>query len=313
MMYYDRALPETVFGQVCSTDFFHRLFALVRSQWGEDVVVHVEFRRNNDDRRWGSVKFYVGRSSLLEVIATAKGKLILSANDRYKGVAPGLFGPHFSSAGLDEIIADVEGYMRAVVGSVSTQFTEGEGRIHGGFVRRYGQGHQAHDPFVAADKEVVVGARGGAFTEELCTRFGKAHRELDSIGVLADGNIAVVELKKEKESVELAAYQAATHVLTFQRLIGDQRQRESDYEFGKIVNKLIEQKETAGLLPEHAFRARPGAVLVPVIAAPNKEPDWAKQWRSGLRQAVQKHNVLLDGLQLWKLSGTGEIEEAVTA
>jgi hypothetical protein len=315
-MYYDRTLPERYVVLLREQPFFRMVLGLVRSPWGGQVLAHVEFRRSQG-RKWGSVKLYAGRSSLLEIIANADDTFTLSADDKYTATATDLFGPRFSSAELNEITAAVEKYLRDVCSSVGTQFTGGEGRVHAGFVRRYGLDHQVSDCFLALDKEVRVGfaakAETATFESELCQRFGKAHRELDSIGVLAAGNVALVELKKEKESMEVAAIQAATHVFTFRRLTNEQEQREQSLDLGRTIKLLVEQKKSVGLLPEHAFEASAGAALVPVIAAPDTRRDWETQWRLGLRQVMERHGNLLAGLRLWKLSSEGVIEEDVVA
>ena len=316
VMYYDRSLPDDSFRVFSQSRFSARLFGLLRSPWGARVLAHVEFRRSNSQRhKYGSVKLYVGRSAVLEVIAGADTTFMLDADGKYTALAPDLFGQRRTPEAMDEFACAVEEYLENVVSMVGPQFTEGEGRVHAGFVRRYGLDHRTDDLFVAVDKEIKVGfaakAETDAFTAELRDRFGKAHRELDTIGVLSDGNIGIVELKNEKESVEVAAVQAATHVLTFQRLVADQREREPAFDLGTTLNKLIEQKVGVGLLPELAYRAKPGATLVPVVAAPDGKPGWDARWRSDLRRALGEHGDLLAGLQLWKLSPDGEVVDVV--
>ena len=311
-MYYDRALPEPTVRLVGASSVAKRLVSLVRSAWGVEHLAHVEFRRSNSQKhKHGSVKLYVGRSAVLEVLAGADHTFVFDAHTKYTTLAPDLFGHRRTAAATDRLAPAVEEYLRNVASVVGPQFTEGEGRIHGGFVRRYGLDHRQDDLFLAVDKEIRVGfaakAETDAFTAELRDRFGNAHRELDSLGVLADGDIAVGELKKEKESIEVAAVQAATHVLTFQRLVAEQRAHDAAFDLGGTLNKLIEQKVAVGLLPEHAVRAKPGAALVPVIAAPDGAPGWKARWRSGLQRALAGHGDLLVGLQLWRLSPDGEI------
>lgn len=315
-MYYDRTLPERYIGLLREHLFFRMVIGLVRSPWGVAMRAHVEFRRS-DGRKWGSVKLYAGRTSLLEIIANADDTFTLSADAKYTAAAADVFGPRFSPTALNEIAASVEDYLQAVCSTVGKQFTEGEGRVHAGFVRRYGLDHRGTDLFVAVDKEVKVGfaakAETNAFEDELRQRFGKPHRELDSIGVLADGNIAVVELKKGTESVEGAADQAATHVHTFQRLVVEHLERDPGFHLGATINRLIEQKVAVGLLPPHAFKAKEDATVVPVIAAPDGRSGWETAWKSGLSRAMEKHGDLLGGLRLWKLSGDGVIEADVAA
>lgn len=314
-MYYDRSLPDEYVELLRNNSFFLRLIELVRSPWGSDSLAHIEFRRSNGIRR-GAVKVYLGRSSVLEIRAKADGTFGLQADARYEPVAANLFGRSFDSASLENLTTAVEEYLFKVRGHVGAQFTEGEGRVHAGFVRRYGLNHRADDPFVAVDKEIRVGfsakTETAAFESGIRHRFGEVHRELDSLGILARGDIALIELKKEKESIETGAMQAATHVLTFQTLLAAQQQTNAAFDLAATINVLLEQKVLVDLLPEHACRGRPHAQLVPVIAAPDRRTDWQTVWTAELQPVRVRHGDLLSDLRLWRLSDDGEVvEEAI--
>lgn len=299
-MDYDRTLGSAFVAALQTNPCLVRLVSLSRSPWGEEVLAHVEFRRGS------SLQVYVGRTALLTVEATARGRFKLSAHPKYASLASDLLGQSYGDAELGAMADELEGYLRKAAAAASRSFTAGEGGVHAGFVRRYGQGFVTADPFLSVDKEIRVGFSNRdetrAFERELQARFGRAHRKLDSLGVLDDGNIGVVELKAENESLEVAAVQAATHVFTLNHLLEDGLR--------ETLDALITQKVAVGLLPEHARRVASEAELVPVIAAPDSRADWAVAWKNGVDPVVATHPQLLRGLRMWRLSPGGDVVEA---
>lgn len=288
-MYYDRVpTPE--------------LRALLRPggalRWLAELALanpgmHLQFRRSRGDRAHGSVQLYLGRTSPLEVVARPSGRFRLSAHATYRALAPELFAGDLVAADLTASRGPLERYLRRVEEGAATAFTDGEARAQVGLLRRYGPFARQGDPFVALDAEVVVGfdsrperARYEAAARAELGLFA-THRELDVLGVLADGAVALVELKAPGADLDVAIAQAASHVHRFARMhLGWER---------RGVEALARAKHEAGLLPFAPAVASPPR-LVPVVAA----PDLPSAWRPA-------RPVLAAGVRLWELDEQGTI------
>lgn len=198
-------------------------------------------------------------------------------------------------------------------------FTEGEAVSHNGLMRRYGIDFRADDPFVAVDSEVAFGFRpddnyptGTAHKESYkATAAGvrglpagvSPLRKLDALGVLPNGDVAVVEVKGPGGDLAEAARQAAAHVYNLGKLM-----QASGVDLAAVLNRMAAQKAQLGLVPRGTYLAARHPRLVPIIAAPDTDADWSTRWTAAV-DPVRKTSSYLDGLRLWRLSETGTILE----
>lgn len=179
-------------------------------------------------------------------------------------------------------------------------------------MRRYGLLHESEDALLAVDSEVRLAFNSKAEREkyeaEARQRLGlsptaRFPRKLDALGVLRDGDLALVEVKQEREGLVDAVTQTAAHMLRFSEL----RQEPT---LSSVVNEMITQKASCGLLPSNVtLRAAPPLRLFPIIAAPDARTDWLERWREQVCPRLEGYHGLLDALRLWRVSEEGEILE----
>jgi hypothetical protein len=260
-----------------------------------DAGMHLQLRRSRTSRPRGSVQLYLGRTSPLEIVAGAAGLVRLGAHRTYRPLDPGLFERAWASRDLVALVPRLRGFVDGVRALAARSFTEGEARAQVGLLRRYGPLARRDDPFVALDSEAVIGfdstpARQ-AYEQRLRADLALAdvHRELDVLGVLADGSVALVELKAADADLDVAVAQAASHVHRFARLPAGWEARG--------LGGLAEAKVALGLLPFAPRFAAP-LRLVPVVAA----PDLPSHWRPARPD-------LAAGVLLWRLDAAGQIVE----
>ncbi|MFZ5476681.1 MAG: hypothetical protein ACOZNI_07900 [Myxococcota bacterium] len=290
-MYYDRVpVPE--------------LLALLHPggpiRWLVDLAVaepgmHLQLRRSRGGRARGSVQLYLGRTSPLEVVAASAGLFRLGTHRTYAVLDPELFARDRTYGEVGGLRPRLEAFVRGVQRTAAASFTDGEAVAQVGLLRRYGPLARAGDPFVALDSEVVIGfdSRPDRDRYEASLRadlqLRDVHRELDVVGVLADGSVALVELKAPGGDLHVAVAQAASHVHRFSRLPAGWEVRG--------LGALAEAKRALGLLPYAPVVAVPPR-LVPIVAAPDLPATWCP-----LRPD------LAAGVRLWRLGGGGEILE----
>jgi hypothetical protein len=213
---------------------------------------------------------------------------------------------------LQELRPAIEQYLRAAASAASTHWVDQESRVHAGLMRRYGLLASASSAFVIFDREVVLGhadAEGrGLVTDQLRTMGlsakGRISRELDAIAVLPGPEIGLIEIKSDERHVEAAASQVAIYLERFERLRRTQESLEG-------LRDLVTQKVRIGLVPGVA----PAAQLTddtpfrPIVAMPGKVEGWPDTWRRRLAGGQKS----LPGLELWRVSKDGEVEERARA
>jgi hypothetical protein len=312
-MYYDRRLPTDLLSLLAEGSPLSWMVGHVRSDWGQDNLAHLQFRRANGNRAKGGIQLYLGRTSPLEVVGKTTGHVELAADPFYRGITPSLFGRRIPILELPAVGADLDVHLREAARLTNPSFLGGEAVSHAGMMRRYGTGHGRGDPLLAVDSEIRVGfgsmAERTISEDDLRSRLrllGKDDlpRKLDTLGILGDGNIGVVEVKDEHGDLVRAVVQVAAHMFTFTRLSA-----ETGYDLGKVITGTADQKASVGLLPKNFGRLNGKPKIVPVIAAPESRATWVSDWLSETQAVRAAHAGLLDGLRFWKLSPQGEVLE----
>jgi hypothetical protein len=313
-MYYDRTIPDELLNLVKLDGSLHWVVDLVNSPWGVERNAHIQFRRDAKNQPLGSVHVYLGRTAILKIEGRAKGRVGFHAADSYQEIYASLqrwplFRGTFSAAELAGLKDELNGYLCDVGAQARQEFVGGEGASHGGLMRRYGSGYQPGDPLLAVDSEVRCGFDSikertdsrSLLAAELGVGSPKGlPTKLDTIGVLRDGSIGVIEVKDQKGDMRRAIVQAAAHVGTLGKT-------ERKY----LVNGLhglMAQKVASGLLPQ-SIEIQADAELVPIIAAPDTREKWFEIWRDATVSVRKKHAAQLAGLRFWLLSESGELVE----
>ena len=189
-----------------------------------------------------------------------------------------------------------------------------------GMMRSYGLFHSVADPLIAVDSEIEIGFRkdkNGPYKngtehkkkdkldlKRAIPSLKRNHKKLDTLAVLPDGDVALVEVKDEGGDILCALQQAAVHMHRFQALM-----RTPGFSLHTIVEGIIDQKVRVGLLPPHAIGVlseTPG--LIPVVAAPDK-PDrgWVNKWLTPEAKLFIASTPLLKNLRFWCLSPKGDL------
>ena len=317
-MYYDRQLQDQVLKLIKPTGPLHWLVRFVKSSPHH----RLDFRKTKNE--YGTIELYVGRTSPVKIIGRKSGsKIKLDADAGYKLLSPSLFritDPHHKDL-ENEIRKHINLVTDPKINKALKSFTEGEAVSHMGMMRRFGLFHRPNDPLIAVDSEVRIG-----FVSKLEQKKHKKqkktdipgtgeHIKLDTLGVLPTGALALIEVKDEVKGkgkggdILCALEQVAVHVYRFNKLISP------DYDIHSQVKGMIEQKVLVGLLPSSASGVLSDEPkLIPVIAAPDKRPDWAAHWRTTLMEALQQtpeFKPLLHDLRFWCLSPEGDLMEEV--
>lgn len=314
MMYYDRRIGSELVELLAAEGPLSWILSYVRST----ANTRFDFRREDGARKHGALQLYVGRTSPLEIVSKAGGRVRIDAHDVYREISPELFGT-YDPLEWERVAPALRQHLDAVESRYSSQLTEGEAITHTGLTRCYSLDFSRGDRLVTVDSEVVVGFRG-----DERYRTGTAHRralaeaareaanlsksdglprKLDTIGVLPLGDVALVEVKAEGGDLMRAAKQAAVHVFNFQALMA-----QDDYDLSRMLNGMIDQKAEIGALPSSAYRVCRSPRLVPVVAAPDADPDWANRWLDQTAAYLERTH-LLRGIRFWRLSGDGVVEE----
>jgi hypothetical protein len=330
MMYYDRRLEDHVCDLLAAGEPLHWLIDFVKSNENH----RLDFRRADGGRHYGTLQLYVGRTSLLEVIGTRDpDKFKLAANARYRKCSPGLFlDPEkrnvvVSRARLGNMENDLRDHIQQVTNpktsahkNVLKSFTKGEAVSHMGMMRRYGLLHSVGSRLIAVDSEIEIGFRkdkNGPYKngtehknkdkldlKRAIPSLKRNHKKLDTLAVLPDGDVALVEVKDEGGNILCALQQAAVHMHRFQALM-----RTPDFNLHTIVEGIIDQKVRVGLLPPHAIGVLSETpALIPVVAQPDK-PDrgWVDNWLTPEAKLFIANTPLLKNLRFWCLSPKGDV------
>lgn len=85
-MYYDRRLPTDLLSLLAEGSPLSWMVGHVRSDWGQDNLAHLQFRRANGNRAKGGIQLYLGRTSPLEVVGKTTGHVELAADPFYRGI-----------------------------------------------------------------------------------------------------------------------------------------------------------------------------------------------------------------------------------
>lgn len=321
MIYFDRRLPGPLLDLLKRDGPASWLVPLVRSGLDADVRPHIQFRRNQGKRSYGSIQVYFGRTSPLEILGISKNRIAFRGDKGYIALSRELFEMNVSPDELLTLRPRIEAHLQASCQRVlrtSLAFVRGEAICHAGMLRRYGQDFVAGDQFVAVDSEVRAGFDSASqqhkFEEQersaLGFRSGDFPRKLDAAVVLASGDLGVVELKAKGEGLRRAALQAAVHVGVFSEL---RSQRGSPY-LVNVINSMLEQKASVGLLGHGRFPSlSDGFKIVPIVAVPEQREDWTDLWRKELASVLQTTGSRLAGLRLWQLAQDGILIQDVAA
>ena len=121
--------------------------------------------------------------------------------------------------------------------------------------------------------------------------------------MLPTGDVALVEVKKARGDISRALLQAAVHMVRFSCLL-------AKGSLGTAICKLLEQKQTTGVLPNGTPALREAFRLVPWIAAPDQSADWPSGWLRAVENCDSNLDSFLSGLTLVRLSPCGRILDA---
>ncbi|MBU0553530.1 hypothetical protein KKB55_13220 [Myxococcota bacterium] len=312
MMYYDRSVSNDLLDAAMPGGPLGWLVPWVRS----DPETRLDFRREDGERKHGGLQVYVGRTSPVEFLGRTGRRVKITAGEEYRAGTPHphIFATH-GAAALGPLQGDIEAHIAACRARMPAAFTSGEAVAHNGLMRRYGLSFRAKAPFLAVDSEIAFGFRGDASYPN-----GTAHkrdykvkasrdpdlpagisplRKLDTLGVLPDGGIAIVEVKDVGGDLAEAARQVAAHVYNLRQL------GQGGGDIVGVMSRMIRQKIALGLIPKGAYQPSPSARLIPVIAAPDARPNWVDHWSTAI--APLRPSCYLNGLQLWRLSPRGEV------
>lgn len=315
MMYYDRRIDASLLAQIAADGPLHWLIDFVR----DDKVARLDFRKALGPQNHGSIQLYMGRTSALELQWRLGNKVKLVANAKYAKLTPDLFRTARVEE-LAELETTIRKHLKACRDQAASHLIEGEAEVHAGMMRRYGLLADPQLAVLAVDSEAVIG-----FAKDDSYNTGTAHkaayntslkgdlfprrsvrmpRKLDVVGVLPDGHVALIEVKGAAGDLLRAAHQAAVHMHRFTALA-----QQSGNDVAQILNGLIEQKISVGLIPntiELRVQSRPN--FVPIIAAPDDQASWEEAWLKKTNDFI-KSTPTLKHVRFWRLSSTGEIKE----
>lgn len=317
-MYYDRTLPTEVIDALKEGGSLAWLSKRLKEEPGLGPLAHVEFRKDRRAERHGCVTLYLGRTTPIRFRYRGNGLYDLDAHAKYKKLSPMVFRGTMNEADFEEIRPHFEKHMTKVADAfghdVSAAFIEKEAIVHAGLVRRYGHRHKEGDPFTAIDTEIVFEFPSASTKDHFEAKMAtivklppgvELPRELDVLGILANGDIGIVEIKEKDKEGKLdlagAVGQVAAHVYRFREHARLRSAKPID-----VITQMRAQKVAAGFLPAHVESIAPHATFVPIVAAPDTREDWKDHWLRETEEARRNNADLLTGLRFWRLSGEGE-------
>ena len=314
-MYFDRHIDDELARAIGAGRSLSWLMDHVCSDEGRKCHAHVQFRRDRGARRYGSIQLYWGRTSPLEFRLRRGRQVLLSADTSYKAVSGQLFA---KPVGIDQLGALEEG-LRAHLARIQKfladspqrrqSFVKHEAVCHAGLMRRYGHCWRLGDPLVLIDSEAQIGydGRGRRDAEDAEIRkqlrlgdLATIPRKLDALGVLPTGDLALVEVKDAKGSIDRAIVQAAAHLVRFSRLMAHGTLRGT-------IQAMIDQKTKAGVIPSGCPRLGAAPRIVPCIAAPVAPAGWPANWNQAIGKCSLELRRLLSDLRLIRLDSGGRI------
>lgn len=314
-MYYDRRIDEELAWTIQPGGALSWLMDHVRSGEGADRYAHVQFRRNRGDRRFGSIELYWGRTSPLEFKLRRGNQVRLNADSTYEAESADLFSRSFPIDRLEQLEHELRshleriGYLLDHSPKRRQSFLKREAVCHAGLMRRYGHGWRSGDPLVAIDSEAQIGYRDRPrrnaddteIREQLqLSRSETIPRKLDALGVLATGDLVLVEVKDAGGSIHRAIVQAAAHLVRYRRLLALSSVRDT-------IQAMIDQKTAAGLIPCGCPRLNYTPRVVPCIAAPVDLFGWPANWRQAIGNCSREIGALLRDALFIRLDDAGRI------
>lgn len=315
-MYYDRTLPPAVIEILGENGALAWVAKRLNEEPGLGPLAHVQFRKDRRAERHGTVTLYLGRTTPIRFRYRDNGLFDLDAHAKYKKLSPMVFRGTMNEADFGELKKDFDKHIVKVMAAfgddVSAAFIEKEGALLAGLMRRYGHRNRKGDPFTAIDTEVVFEFPSASTKEHFEAKMAQTvklavaelPRELDAIGFLASGDVALVEIKERDKDGRLdlagAVGQVAAHIYRFR-----EHARLRSAKPVEMLATMRAQKVAAGLLPKHVESIEGRATFVPVVAAPDSRDDWKDQWLSATETVRRENADLLTGLRFWRLSGEG--------
>lgn len=315
-MYYDRHIDDALADTLKPGGALAWLRGHVDSPEGQRHHAHLQFRRAKGGRERGSIQLYWGRTSPLEFQSRRDGRVRLQAHRTYHDAHPELFSSAMTLDTLEALEPALRDHLSAasaiLLGPEARRqaFLKGEATCHAGMMRRYGHGWRTEDPLVALDAEARVGfdSRDAqkrddeALTRQLGLRGDEAlPKKLDTIGVSPEGDLVLVEVKDAKGDISRAVTQAAAHVARFSRLLeGGLRAR---------AQRMLDQKRRVGLLPSGCPDVSSTARVIPWVAAPDTDPDWATRWSRDTLALRARLGALVEDLRWVRLTEHGDVLE----
>lgn len=317
-LYYDRTLPPEVIDAFRDGGSLAWLSKRLYEVPGLGPLAHIEFRKDRRAERHGSVTLYLGRTTPLRFRYRGNGLYDLDAHAKYKKLSSMVFRGTMNEADFDEIKGHFEKHMTKVAAAfgndLSAAFIEKEGAIHGALMSRYGHRHKEGDPFTGIDTEVVFEFPSPSTKEHFEAKMAsivklpegvEMPRELDVLGILANGDIGIVEIQEKDKEGKLdlagAVGQVAAHVYRFR-----EHARLRSSKPVEVLTQLRAQKVAAGFLPAHVEKITARDTFVPVVAAPDAREDWKDIWLRETETVRRENAELLTGLRFWHLAGEGE-------
>lgn len=315
-MYYDRHIDDALADTLRGGGPLAWLMAHVESPDGERHRAHLQFRRARGDRRRGSIQLYWGRTSPLEFQSRRGDRVRLQAHSTYRDGSADLFSEVISLTELGALEPQLRAHLRRasaiLLGPDARRraFLKGEATCHAGLMRRYGRRWLPGDPLLALDAEARVGfdSRDAqrrddeALTRQLSLRDGEAlPKKLDAVGVSPEGDLVLVEVKGAKGDISRAVTQAAAHVARFTRLL--------EGGLATRAQRMLQQKRRVGLVPPHCPNVAPTPRVIPWVAAPDDDPDWAARWTHDTQALRIRLAPLLMNLRWVRLTEHGDVLE----
>lgn len=300
--YFNRAAPWPLLALLDGPLAWLR--AEVAGAWGVQWRAHLQTRANADLP--GRLQLYVGSESPLYVDYKKRG-FVCGVGKGASRQPPDWFGQLLTAAQLAAREAELRAWLAQATASLNPDFFDNEARVHSGLARRYGQGWQPGDPVMVLDTEATIGFRpgpAGSGTDEkklmqaaLSAQGIPWAKQLDALGLLPDGRLALIEVKAGPEGITAAAGQLACYLELFAAALAA-----GDLSVSALAAWLA-QKQRAGLLPTGPTVSTAALTHVPVIAAPDRPDQWAARWTRALGRWS------LPGLQLWRQDGEGRVVE----
>lgn len=320
-MYFDRSIDPELARAIGPSGPLSWLVDHLRSDDAAACHAHVQFRRDRDGRRRGSVQLYWGRTSPLEFRLQSRGRVRLHADKTYRRLSAALFSEPVAIDRLRaleaEFLAHLERVSRLLDDSPPRRqaFLKREAVTHAGLMRRYGHDWRAGDPLLAIDSEARIGFTGDGQrpgTDERRSDDADTRAQLqlddseampwklDTLAVLPSGDLALVEVKDIDGSIDRAIVQIAAHHVRYSRLMAQSPLREA-------LQRMIDQKVAAGLILRQCPGLAPAPRIVPCIAAPDRSNDWPASWRAALDKSDPNLRAVAADLQFIRLDTGGRI------